>query len=159
MITQAQVRELFDYVDGVLVYRADGLRTKAGNPVGWHTGNGYLRTDIAGKKYYVHRVVWVYHNGPCDWYLVDHADGNKQNNRIENLRLGDKSSNGLNRRRARKDSTSNLLGVLSGRTRRGTPTYQARLTVRGTTINLGNHKTAEDAHRTYVHAKKLFLGE
>jgi hypothetical protein len=157
MVTQKKTHQLFNYVDGVLVYKNNGLRVKAGNPVGWKTDNGYLRTDIDGKKYYVHRLVWIYHNGQCKSKLIDHIDGNKINNKIENLRLSDKSSNGLNRSKARKDSHSKLIGVISGKTKKGTKTFTARLTVKGERFNLGNYKTAEEAHQIYVQAKKSFL--
>ena len=157
MITQQRVREFFDYIDGVLVYKNKGLRVKAGQPVGWNTGNGYLRTDVDGKKYYVHRLVWLYHNGPCEYHLIDHIDGNKKNNKIENLRLADKSSYGLNRNKARSDSKSKLIGVLSGKTKKGTKTYTARLTVKGERFHLGNYKTPEEAHEIYLQAKKCLL--
>lgn len=157
MITQEKVHQFFDYVDGVLVYRNKGLRVKAGQPVGWKTDNGYLRTDIDGKKYYVHRLVWLYHNGPCGQHLIDHIDGNKTNNKIENLRLSDKSSNGLNRYKARSDSHSKMIGVISGKTKKGTKTFTARLTIKGEKFHLGNYKSAEEAHQIYLQAKQSFL--
>ena len=102
MITQEKVRDFFDYVDGVLVYRNKGLRVKAGQAVGWKTDNGYLRTDMDGKKYYVHRLVWLYHNGPCEHHLIDHIDGNKTNNKIENLRMATFSENQANYKKRSK---------------------------------------------------------
>jgi hypothetical protein len=157
MITKSRVLELFNYVDGVLVYKSDGLRRRAGQKAGWKTDNGYLRVDIDGKKYYVHRVVWVYHNGDCGDYLIDHIDGDKTNNQISNLRLSNKSLNGFNRRKARSDSESSLIGVLSGKTKKGTKTFQARITINGVRIGLGNYKSAEEAHLVYLDAKKKLI--
>jgi hypothetical protein len=157
MITRDRAIELFNYIDGVLVYRNNGLRKKSGQPAGWKTDNGYLRVNVDGKKYYVHRVVWIYHNGDCGDYLIDHIDGNKMNNEISNLRLSNKSLNGLNRNNARADSKSNLIGVLSGFSKKGTRTFQARLTVNGQRIGLGNYKSAEEAHEAYKDAKKKLI--
>lgn len=44
--------------------------------------------DVANGSGYLHRDIWVAHNGPIpDGYEVDHRDGNPFNNAIENLQL------------------------------------------------------------------------
>ncbi len=153
MLTQDQIKELFDYQDGFLIYKNNGLRTKVGQKVGWKNGNGYLRTDINMKKFYVHRLIWMFFYGDPSDKLVDHIDRDKSNNRIENLRLVDKSLNGLNRHKARSDSTTGLIGVLSGKTRKGTNQFTAKLTVNGNTVFQKTFKTAVEAHNAYLNAK------
>jgi len=154
---QEKIRKLFDYVDGKLLHKVNGLRVKAGSVAGWPNGNGYSRVQVDGKHLYVHRLVWCFHYGDPKNSLIDHIDGNKQNNKIENLRLSDKSKNGLNRRMARSDSSSGLLGVLSGRSKKGTPTFQARVVVDQKRFVVGNFKTAEEAHQAYLYAKNEIL--
>jgi hypothetical protein len=154
---QKQINNLFDYVDGKLIHKVDGLRVKSGSIAGWSNGNGYFRVCIDGKHLYVHRVIWCFHYGDPLNYLVDHIDGNKQNNRIENLRLSDKSKNGLNRRKARSDSSTGLLGVISGRSKKGTCTYQARVVIDKKRFVIGNFETAEKAHHAYILAKNEIL--
>lgn len=59
--------------------------------------NGYLRYNINGLKYSAHKLVWESFNGtiPNDMVL-DHIDGNRSNNNIDNLRLVSQSENMIN---------------------------------------------------------------
>lgn len=56
--------------------------------------NGYSTVQIDGKPCLIHRVVWVLHNGEIlDDNVIDHIDGNPNNNTISNLRCVSQSSN------------------------------------------------------------------
>lgn len=85
MIDQKTALELFEYKDGALYKRLKSGRLKlAGSML-----NGYTRIGVTLAKrrveIYAHRLVYLMHHG----YLpveIDHIDGNKANNRIENLR-------------------------------------------------------------------------
>ena len=69
---------------------------------------GYYRVGFNNKLYYCHRVIWIINNGDIeDGYTVDHIDGNKLNNDINNIRV---ITQGLNLRN-RKINTSSKSGV------------------------------------------------
>lgn len=57
---------------------------------------GYLTGRLLGRYFQAHRVVWAFHTGRWPIDQIDHIDGNRANNRIENLREVDNSANQKN---------------------------------------------------------------
>jgi len=92
MLTQTLLKELFDYQNGQLIHRNSGKSAviKAGK-------KRYERITINGKIQALHRMIYMWHKG----YLpatVDHIDGNRENNKIENLREVTQQQNCLNKK-------------------------------------------------------------
>jgi hypothetical protein len=58
---------------------------------------GYLRVCIFGDEYPAHRVIWAIEKGEWPLGSLDHIDGDKSNNRIENLREATVAENNRNR--------------------------------------------------------------
>ncbi len=51
-------------------------------------GNEYARKTVAGRTDYVHRMVWESAHGPIpEGYELHHRNGDKRDNRLENLEL------------------------------------------------------------------------
>ena len=69
---------------------------KAGSVAGSINTNGYINIQIKGVNYYAHRLAWLLEHG-CMPSIVDHIDGNKDNNRIDNLREVTQSINMSNK--------------------------------------------------------------
>jgi len=66
---------------------------------GWFDKQGgYWRILIDGKRYKRSRLVWIYHNGAIpDGMQIDHINHNRQDDRIENLRIVTSQENNRNR--------------------------------------------------------------
>lgn len=137
----------FEYKEGELFWLVStSNRVKVGSRVGSDDGQGYVQTTLLGKKFRVHQLVWIMHNGPIPAGMdIDHIDQNKSNNRIENLRLVTRAGNMLNVV-AHKDSLTGILGVsFVPSTAKWRATFQKK--------NLGHFNTPEEAEAAYSKAK------
>lgn len=71
---------------------------------------GYLKGAILGRHYVAHRVVWMLNYKEWPNQIIDHINGVKTDNRIENLRDVSVAENHKNQR-ARTNNTSGFRGV------------------------------------------------
>jgi len=95
-ITQELVQYLFDYKDGKLIWKNHRWSRKNGSVAGVISRCGYLMVAINRKRYLVHRIVWIWHKGELP-DVLDHINGDKTDNRIDNLRPTTMSENAWNR--------------------------------------------------------------
>lgn len=56
---------------------------------------GYLFTTIKSKTFFIHQIVAVAAGHNIVGYEINHLDGNKHNNAIDNLEITDRSGNQL----------------------------------------------------------------
>lgn len=87
----------------------------AGRPAFTALNGGYPYGAISGQCYMAHRVIWKMVHGQ-DPEELDHRDGQRQNNRLANLREVTAQQNATNRRLSPRN-TSGFSGV--SRTRAG----------------------------------------
>ena len=80
-VSHERVLELFDYEDGKLFRRIDNQLAK----IYITKGHRYARMSIDGKYYKVHRIIFLYHKGYLP-DIIDHINGDRYDNQIENLR-------------------------------------------------------------------------
>lgn len=101
MITQELLKLLFDYhVDGYFIRKKNGKKVVCSST----KGQRYLRVLVNGKPRQLHRMIFLHQNG----YLpdtTDHIDGNRFNNRIENLRSITQQQNCLNKKHKSNSSS------------------------------------------------------
>ncbi|WP_017903577.1 HNH endonuclease signature motif containing protein [Pseudomonas asplenii] len=137
-ITAQEARRLFEVVDGKLVNRIDRQFAKAGSICGGVNGWGYVHFQYQGHTYKAHRVIWlcVYGNWPGE---LDHINGNRSDNRIENLREVSRQEN-LRNQKVRTNSSTGAMGV----TREGRK-WRARIRVDGAFIHLGYFDSIDEA--------------
>lgn len=109
---------------------------------------------INRKHYFAHHLAWLYMTGEWPIGLVDHADGQRDNNAWKNLRRATVSQNIANSKK-RSDNSTGYKGV----SKRPNGHFRARLMVEGKPISLGDYKTAEEAHAAYCAAAKTHFGE
>lgn len=100
-ISQEYLKDFFDYKDGNLIRKKSIFSSKIGSIVGgFHKKNGYIRTTINKKEFLLHRLIYLYHYGVLkDGLEIDHINGNKTDNRIENLRMVTRQHNQWNRKK------------------------------------------------------------
>lgn len=140
----------YDPATGKFTRLVDVAKYKAGSTVGCDNGNGYLTTTHKGKKIYLHRLAWYFHTGSTPEYQIDHINGVRDDNRIENLRSAGYGENQQSRFR-RRDNTSGVTGVNFVRAR---GKWAARLTHGGKVV-FGKYdfETKEEAEAAYRKAK------
>lgn len=75
-----------------------------------HKASGYSIITINNKRYKAHRLAWLYVHGRMPSEQVDHIDHNRANNKINNLRLADASTNARNTKLPSRNK-SGIIGV------------------------------------------------
>lgn len=94
---------------GLLYWRISSGKAKAGTVAGCEA-KGYILIGINGKLLKAHRLAWLLHHGKDPIGDIDHINGLRSDNRIENLREANHSEN-MHNRRADKDNRSGVKGV------------------------------------------------
>ena len=106
---QNEIKELFHYQDGKLFSKINSHKRKVGQELGTVNKNGHLQLRINGRIFYLHRIIFLYHYGYLPKF-IDHIDGDKCNNKIENLRSANRSQNEYNKKISKRNS-SGIKGV------------------------------------------------
>jgi len=107
-----RVKALFYYRDGKLYNKVSRGSARKDHVTGYISEDGYRRVRVDGKYYYVHRLTWFIVTGkevPEDLF-IDHIDGDRLNNSIDNLRLATSLENQYNKAR-QTNGSSNYKGV------------------------------------------------
>ena len=83
-----ELNKYFEYKDGKLFWKVSKKRIKVGTEVGNKALTGYREFQCNGKRFYTHRFIWEMHYGKIpDGLQIDHINGIRDDNRIENLQL------------------------------------------------------------------------
>ena len=76
-----------------------------GDVAGSKTTNNYWCVGFDNKLYQAHRIVAVLNNLYVEGKIIDHIDGNRLNNKIENIQVIDKSVNARNQKKYNTNTT------------------------------------------------------
>lgn len=97
----------------------------------------YAKRQVGGKTLFLHHAILPAKQG----FRVDHRNGDGLDCRRGNLRYLTPTGNSRNRRGARKDSSTGLLGVYP----RKNGKFQSMIRHEGKLINIGTFDTLEEA--------------
>lgn len=157
MITQARLKELFDYDNqtGNLIWKIQprGRWKLKGKAAGTASSNGYMQINADCHIYRTHRLVWLWHYGTFPKNHIDHVNGVRTDNRIENLREVTRSENMQNLKKATARNKLGFVGV-STHKNGGEKKYFARVQLNGKSYSCGYYATPEEAHAAYLEKKR-----
>jgi hypothetical protein len=98
-ISLDEVRALLDYnpETGLFHWKSRrGVCDRTGQLAGSKAKSGYIDIRVGKVRFYGHRLAWFYCHGKHPERFIDHINGDKSDNRIENLREANKSQNNWN---------------------------------------------------------------
>ena len=139
-----EIKNIFKCKEGNLYWRAGRLK---GRKAGTRHSKDYIQTSYQSERLYVHRLIFAMHNG--FWpEQIDHIDGDKANNRIENLR----NCNGFQNQWNTKTPKTNKSGVKGDDFNKGK--WRARIRFNGKRFNLGYYDDIELAELVVNEARE-----
>lgn len=122
-----------------------------------HSGYCYgkLNSKRHGKIFQLkaHRIAWALHYGewPDPESYIDHIDGDRSNNKIENLREVTPHENAKNKKRP-KNNTTGHIGIRQLESKN----WQAYITVDSKFKSLGSYEDKFEAMRVRKEAEKKY---
>lgn len=139
---------------GLFRWKVDaGRGRKKGFVAGSTKKDGYRVLSYGGKSYQLHRVAWFFVHGEVPAMKTDHINGERSDNRIENLRVVTDQYNAQNRS-LEVCGSSGYAGVTRAKGK-----WRAQIMVGPRVKHLGFFLCPAEAHAAYVKAKiELHLG-
>lgn len=124
---------------------------KPGSIAGRVDSKGYISLHFRRKKFKAHRVAFAIQYGRWP-EVIDHINGIKTDNRLDNLRECTHEQNMQNSRvYLRRNKSSRFSGV--SRCNNKSNPWTSQIRVDGKKIHLGSFSSELDAHKAYLAAK------
>ena len=154
-LTVDLLKHLFKYdkETGELRWDVKKAGVTYGAIAGCSNGRGYLVVRVNGNLYYVHRLIFLMHKGYLP-KIIDHINGDKLDNRIENLRSATVGQNQHNR----KTNTNNTSGYKGVCWDKAMKKWRARIKREDKSTHLGYFTNAEEADKVVRAAREELHG-
>jgi len=155
-VSQQELKTIvhYDPETGLFTWLSNrGGKAFAGSVAGSVNRRGYVELTIACRKWLAHRLAWYYMHGAVP-VAVDHINGNRQDNRLENLREVTRSENQCNRG-VLANNTSGYAGVSWHKKSKA---WVVRLMKNGKSHMIGYFKDLELAGLVASEARSLYHG-
>lgn len=142
-ITQERLEEVLDYNPdtGVFRWRVARLGVRENTVAGCIYNTGYRVIVINRERYLAHRLAWLYVHGYMPEPEIDHRNGNRDDNRLANLRQVSRTCNARNC----KIPVNNRTGVKGVSFYRDGGPWRATIGVGRKMIHLGIFERMDDA--------------
>lgn len=114
--------------------------------------DGYITIMINGYKYPAHRLAWFYVYKTWPINQIDHIDGNRNNNKISNLRDVTQQENNVNIHKTWGCSVYKGVSFNEGK-------WRAYINYNCTRINLGRFSTEKEAAIAYNNKATELYGD
>jgi HNH endonuclease len=150
-----KIKESFFYEEKTGVIYKKTYRNKALNnfiPTGTKTKQGYLKIRFFRKTISAHRIAYFLYFKKWPENNIDHINGIRHDNRIENLRIATKRDNARNKEFHRKNTRP--IGTFF---RKDFNKFTAQIHFLNKTLYLGSYKTEKEADMVVKKATKLIL--
>jgi hypothetical protein len=151
MITQEELKQLLDYdpTTGIFTRKVSKGGQKVGSVAGClDKAKGHLQICINMIQYQAHRLAWLYMTGNWPKQQIDHINGSRSDNRIENLRDVSNRDNQSNRHTHRN---GRLVGASWNKQNKK---WKANIVINRHKHFLGYFPTEQAAHEAYLTAKQ-----
>lgn len=149
LVWRRRPRKHFNTVKGYKIANT----THTGNIAGVRTSRGYTNVKINGRLYKAHRLIWFLIHGAWPRDEIDHIDGNRSNNKLENLREATRLENARNKRKLRP-TTCRYKGVAMTKSGK----FCAVIGVNYKSIYSELFSTEEEAHSAYIEMADKYFG-
>ena len=150
-------KNLFVYNNGDLFWiDSPNSLVPAGSLAGSLREDGYIGIFINGKYFFAHRIIWEMFNQEIPaGMVIDHIDGIRNNNRIENLRVCTFQQNHFNRGK-QSNNKSGFKGVSWHKQKQK---WVAQIKIDGRNKFLGFYTNPVKAYEKYCEVARERYGE
>lgn len=153
-INQDLLHKYFYYYNGNIYWKISYGSRKINTKCGCLDEKGYEYTMFCGKNLKNHRIIFMMFHGYLP-KVVDHINGIKNDNRIENLRAATKSQNGFNSKIS-KANKSGVKGVSWDKKRKK---WKVQISINCKNKCIGRYDDLELAELVATEARDKYYGK